>query len=121
VSELGNENTPRKGRVYLDNCGIPLAAVYKLLIRYSGVMVYVHAREDLDYSLNSQSPPKSLLSARISVLETDLVRSDLFGSVLILCMLNHRTDHLVDRPDNLEHLDVGDCPVLVHIVQIKDP
>jgi len=55
------------------------------------------------------------------LLETCVVGSDLIGSVLILCMLNHPTDHLVDGVDNFEHLVVGDCPVMVFIVHLKDP
>ena len=52
---------------------------------------------------------------------TALVRSDLFGSVLILFKLDIMTEHLVDDPEKLEHLVVGDYPVVVDIVHLKDP
>ena len=50
-----------------------------------------------------------------------MVRSDLFGSFLVHWKLDRWTDHLVDGPDNLEHLIVGDGPVVVDIVHLEDP
>lgn len=41
LSELGNENTAKKGNVYLGHFGIPLAAVNKLLKREYGVPISI--------------------------------------------------------------------------------
>jgi hypothetical protein len=47
--------------------------------------------------------------------------SDLFGSVLVFWKLDHLMGHLVDGPDDLEHLVVSDGPIAVDIVQLEGP
>jgi len=55
------------------------------------------------------------------VVETCLVRSDLFGSVLVCWKLYGPTNKLVNGPDDLEHLVVGDCPIAVDVIDLEQP
>ena len=47
--------------------------------------------------------------------------TDLFGSVLVLGQLDHLTGHLVDTPNDGQHLVVGNESILVDIVQLEGP
>lgn len=83
------------------------------------VIIFIHALEDLLHSLTITDCHFS--SVRIPGVETDLVRSDLFGSFLIVWKLDHLTGQLVDGSDNLQHLIFGDIPVSVDIIYTEDP
>lgn len=93
-------HTPASNQVLVQveggaDCGIPLAALSELLERQFAVLVLVHHVEDLG--------------------------DPLLRGVLVLWQLNHAADHLVDGVHDLEHLVVGDVPVVVDVVELEGP
>ena len=107
--------------MHLDDRRILPAAIKKLIARQLVVPVCIPFLEDLVHSLiKTDCHPKFFSSVRV-LAETDLVRSDLFGSYFAFWKLAHLTDHLVEGLDNLEHLVAGDEPIFVDIVHTEDP
>ena len=47
--------------------------------------------------------------------------SDLFGGIRIFWKMDHLIGHLIDGPDDLEHLVSGDLPVAVNVVELEGP
>ena len=79
----------------LDDGGVFHRALLELLKAQLSVLVLIHERKDLGDTL--------------------------LGGLLIWGQLDHRSDHLVDRIHNLQHLVVCDHVVVVDIVQLECP
>jgi hypothetical protein len=47
--------------------------------------------------------------------------ADLFGRVLIFWKRDRLIGHLVDRPDDLEHLVGGDGSIAVNVIELEGP
>jgi hypothetical protein len=114
------------GQAYLEDGSIALSALDELLKRQSGVLVTVHVLEDLFHSLNDQFSCHretyfvSLCMVSVAV-RGSRTEADLFGRVLVFWKRDHMIGHLVDRPDDLEHLVGGDGPIAIDVVELEGP
>ena len=99
---------------YLDDRGVLLASLFELVKSQPSVFVQIHDPEDLVDSLHDASA--TTLYCQDPALKTHLLRG-----ILVLGQSDHLSRHLVYRSHNLQHLIVGDIPVLVDIVQLERP
>ena len=58
---------------------------------------------------------------RPCIARTPALKTHLLRGILVLGQSDHLSRHLVYRSHNLQHLIVGDIPVLVDIVQLERP
>jgi len=114
--------TPRQRSTDLNDGGILLGTLLELFIVQLGVLVQVHLSEQLVDSLQGHHVPSiSVGSSRAERNRTARSPTHLLGRILVLGKLDHLTGHLVNTPDDGQHLVVGDVPILVDVVQLESP
>jgi hypothetical protein len=113
---------PKPSSTDLHDGRILLRTLLELFIVQFGVLVQIHLSEQLVDSLQRHHVPSiSVGSSRAERNRTARSPTHLFGRILILGKLDHLTGHLVDTPDDGQHLVIGDVPILVDVVQLEGP